>query len=272
VFAHVRVSGTASVALVSTSPDQDARYALAVLRRTQRGAVRAYWRVAPGQWREGDALHPVTEGQVSRAVEQASLVVLHGDTAYFGPPRSRARGGLVLMTPADGSDEHYATGAGDSPLRAALGELPWEDLPPLRAGLPPRAGSFPALLAMRARRTDERAVVSLSDGAARTVVVSASGFWRWRTRGGRTADAFDAVWGSIFDWVVAAERARDGTMPGARVATELVPRAAAVASGPVGTGPARDLAPRARGAWWLAALALLSLCVEWMLRKRLGWR
>lgn len=270
--ASIRVAGTASVALASTAPDQDARFALAVLRGTQRGAVRAYWRVAPGQWREGDALRAVPEEVVRRAIEQASLVVLHGDTAYFGPPRSRVRGALVLMAPADGGDEYYATGAGDSPLSAAIGDLPWDALPPLRVGRPVSGPSLPALMTRRARRGEERAVVSLRDGAPRTVIVSAAGLWRWRTRGGRPGDAFDAVWGSIFDWVAAESDAAGPGRERSTIAQELVPRPAGVSSGPVGSGPARDLAPRARSAWWLAALALLALCAEWMMRRRIGWR
>src|SRR5919106_4447858 len=35
------------------------------------------------------------------------------------------------------------------------------------------------------------------------VTVAAAGFWRWRFRGGRGADAYDALWGSIFDWLAA---------------------------------------------------------------------
>lgn len=270
------VSGAASVALISTAPDQDARFALAVLRQTQRGAVRGYWRVAPRQWREGDALRPVSEDVVRRALGTASLVLLHGDTAYFGSARARARGALVLM-PSVGtsgaggaSEEFYATGTGDSPLRAALGDLPFDELPPLRVGTPARGG-VPALLARRARRTDERAVVSLREGTPRTVVVTAAGFWRWRTRGGRAAQSFDALWGSIFDWAAASTAPTRGDDPTAALSRELVPRPL-VAAGPVGSAPARDLAPRAREAWWLAALALLAFSVEWILRRRIGWR
>lgn len=271
--AALTVNGTATIALVSTAPDQDARYGLAVLRATQRAAVRAYFRVAPGQWREGDALRAVPEAAVRRAVEQASLVVLHGDTAYFGAPRSRTRGALVLMVPpGDAPEEHYAVAAGDSPLRAALTDLPWEQLPPLRAGASPRGEFLPALLARRARRSDERSVVALLDGDRRVAIVPAAGFWRWRTRGGRPADAFDALWGSIFDWVSATPQ-RGGPATGrVRIARELIPGPPTVTAGLVGTAPARNLAPRARGAWWLAALALLALCGEWVMRRRIGWR
>lgn len=265
----ISISGAASVALISTSPDQDARFALALLRQTQRGAVRGYWRVATGQWREGDALRPVSEDVVRRAVGSASLLVLHGDTAYFGPARARARAALVLMPSVGASEEYYATAAGDSPLRAALGDLPFDELPPLRVGSSARG--LPALLARRARRTDERAVVTLRDADSRTVIVSAAGFWRWRTRGGRAAQSFDALWGSIFDWVSASTAARRGEDPSSALSRETLPRPVA-AAGPVGTAPVVDLAPRARQAWWLAALALLAFSAEWILRRRIGWR
>lgn len=267
----ISVVGSASVALISTSPDQDARFALSLLRQTQRGAVRGYWRVAPGQWREGDALRPVTEDAVRRALGAASLVVLHGDTALFGPARQRARGALVLMPTPDASDEYYATGAGDSPLRAALTDLPWDALPPLRVGTPERGG-LNALLARRARRTDERGIVTLREGTPRTVVVTAAGFWRWRTRGGRVSESFDALWGSIFDWVVGPDAVTRRSLAAVGTANELVPRAPTVQAGPVGTAAARDLTPRARSAWWLAMLALVAFSVEWTLRRRIGWR
>jgi hypothetical protein len=205
-------------------------------------------------------------------VEQASLVVLHGDTAYFGAPRRRARGALVLMPPGEGNEEFYVTGAGASPLRAALGDLPFDALPPLRVGAPMTGSSLPALLARRARRGDDRAVVALQEGPPRVAVVAAAGFWRWRTRGGRTAEAFDALWGSIFDWVTTTTRPDGAVAESPRIATELVPGPARVRAGPVGTGPVRDLAPRAREAWWLAVLALLALCGEWVMRRRIGWR
>lgn len=266
------VAGTATIAFVSTSPDQDARFALAVLRSTQRGAVRAYQRVAPGQWREGDASRAVPEDAVRRAVEQAALVVLHGDTAFFGAPRRRVRGALVLMPPGEGTDDIYVTGVGDSPLRAALGDLPLDALPPLRVGAPIAGVALPALLGRRARRGEERALVALQEGSPRVAIVAAAGFWRWRTRGGRTAEAFDALWGSIFDWVTTASRDSGVGPVRGGIARELVPGPATVQAGPVGTGPVRDLAPRAREAWWLAALALLALCGEWVMRRRIGWR
>ena len=276
--AEIVVSGAAAAVFVSSSPDQDARFALAVLRGTRRGPVQGFWRVAPGQWRTDGALRAVDESVVRQAVQRAPLVVLHGDTAVFGPPRTITQQALVLIAPPEAGEDYYPTGAGDSPLVAALAGVPWDSLPPLDVANMSTAPQFSAVVARRARRLDERTVVGLTDGARRIAVIPASGLWRWRLRGGRAADAFDAVWGSIFDWVgFAAEPSR--LAGGARMAAErvgispeLVPRRPTVAAGEVGEGAPLDLAPRARGAWWLAAIALLALCTEWLLRRRIGLR
>jgi hypothetical protein len=187
------VSGAAAATFVSTSPDQDARFALAVLRGTRRGPVRAYWRVAPGQWRIDGSLRPVEEAVVRRAVSSAPLAVFHSDTAVFGAPRSLARAALVLIAPPPQGEEYYPTGTGDSPLVAALAGVPWDSLPPLDVAPLRPAPRYPAVLARRARRLDERVVVGLGEGPPRVAIVPASGLWRWRLRGGRSADAFDAV-------------------------------------------------------------------------------
>src|SRR5690606_18178723 len=79
--AELVVSGAAAATFISSSPDQDARFALAVLRGTRRGPVQGFWRVAPGQWRVDGSLRPVTEQAVRAAAAAAPLLVLHGDTA-----------------------------------------------------------------------------------------------------------------------------------------------------------------------------------------------
>src|ERR1019366_6732858 len=53
---------------------------------------------------------------------------------------------------------------------------------------------------------------------------------------------------------------------------EWLPRPPTVHSGVAGTAPAADRAPRARTLWWLYALALVSLCAEWIMRRKIGLR
>ncbi len=269
--ASVVVSGAAAATFISTAPDQDARFALAVLRGTRRGPVQAFWRVAPGQWRTDGSLRPTTEAAVRQAAIAAPLLVLHGDTAMFGAPRALGREALVLFAPPVTGEDYYPVGTGDSPIAAVLAGVPWESLPPIDvAPMAPRGA--PAVIARRARRFEERTVFHLDDGVRRTVIVPASGLWRWRLRGGRASDAYDAIWGSVFDWVAAETRRGAPVEARARVSTEWVPRRAAVASGAVGDGTPMDRAPRAVTAWWLAALVIVALCTEWLLRRKIGLR
>lgn len=265
------VSGAAAATFISTAPDQDARFALSVLRGTRRGPVQAFWRIAPGKWRTDGSLRPATEAAVRQAAASAPLLVLHADTAIFGAPRALGRGALVLMVPPPAAEDYYPAGTGDSPVSAVLSGVPWDSLPPLDvAAMAPRGA--PAVIARRARRFEERTVFHLEDGARRTVIVPASGLWRWRLRGGRASDAFDAVWGSVFDWVGAEPRSGAPLAARVKASAEWVPRRATVTAGAVGDGVPLDRAPRAITAWWLAAAAIIALCAEWLLRRRIGLR
>jgi hypothetical protein len=176
----------------------------------------------------------------------------------------------------------------------------------------------------------------------RTVVVPASGFWRWRFRGGAPAAAHSAFWGSVIDWLAAERVDRRSASPadgavregqpvrwrrgspndtvvsvalsrrggsgsdsitvrfpsgslfaespslksgvydvtsqgGASVlvvnpSAELLPRRPTVVEGEIGTGQAFTDAPRLRGIGWIFAIVILSLCLEWIMRRRLGLR
>jgi hypothetical protein len=261
--ASLEISPAAGAVFVSTSPDEDSRYALDVLRGAVALPTRGFFRVAPGAWRQDGTLAPVPESEVRRAAGSAPLVVLHGDTAIFGPPRAATHGSLALI-PGSGSEttdvsgEWYATDAPASPLAASLAGVPWDSLPPIdvggASGATAVAGGSPiwvGLVAERARRDDRRIAVEGTATGRHVVVVRASGFWRWRFRGGVAADAYAALWGGIFDWL-AAER------PDARPA---VPADSVLRAGdPVrwrrgsGTGAAGDsvvsvvLVPRGSGA------------------------
>lgn len=270
--APLLVSGAIAAVFVSTSPDQDARYLLAALRSTRRGPVQGFWRVAPREWRTDGAMRPVSEASVQQALVAAPMAVLHGDTALFGTPRALTTGRLVLVAPPPPGEDQYPAGAGESPIVAALVGIPWDSLPPLDVGVSREEG-FAAVRSRRARRFDERVVVRLVEGRRRIALVPAAGFGRWRLRGGRSAEAFDALWGSLFDWV-GADTASTASVDAraARDAAELVPRRPTVAEGAVGAGRPMAAAPRAGTAWWLALIAVLALCAEWIWRRRVGLR
>ena len=53
---------------------------------------------------------------------------------------------------------------------------------------------------------------------------------------------------------------------------ELLPSRPTVVSGAVGRRVAGDAAPRARRFGWLYVLAVVLLCVEWVVRRRVGLR
>ena len=203
----IDLSRAASAVFLSTSPDFDARYALAVLRGALGIPTRGFFRVAPGEWRLEGALTPISEADVRQALRDAPVAILHGDTAAFGPPRTVTAGPLALIAPAAASEgEWYPSSAPTSPLGPALSGVVWDSLPPVAVSATPPEGSWEGVEARRARGDERRALIVGSDQPRRVVIVAASGFWRWRFRGGVSSDAFTALWGSIFDWL-AAERA-----------------------------------------------------------------
>jgi hypothetical protein len=211
--ATIELSRAASAVFVSTSPDQDARFAIAVLRGTLALPTRGFLRVAPGNWRHEGTLAPATEREVRQAVKDAPVAILHGDTSIFGPPQSTTFGPLALMVPPDVDDgEWYPSATPVSPLSGALAAVPLESLPPISAGQPAR-GDWVGVEARRGREPVRRPIVVGRDSPRRTVTVTGSGFWRWRFRGGASADAYAALWGGIFDWLAAERADRRGAVP-----------------------------------------------------------
>jgi hypothetical protein len=200
----IDIAPAAGAVLVSTSPDLDARELSFVLRGSLSLPTRGYLRVAPGTWRIDGALGPVAEDEVRRALQTAPLAIIHGDTAIFGDPRSLTRAALLLIAPPPtdrSSGEWYATGAPASPIAAQLSGIPWDSLPPLEVTDLPLAGTFEVLETRRSRRLERRVAIAGTERPRRVVVVGAAGFARWRLRGGASADAFSALWGSLADWL-----------------------------------------------------------------------
>ena len=106
-----------------------------------------------------------------------------------------------MAPPVQKGDDYYATSAPPSPLATALAAMPWDSLPPVEIGPAGSDHDWIAVNARRGRRFDERPLVVGSSHPRRIVIVPATGLWRWKFRGGRSAEAFTALWGSIFDWM-----------------------------------------------------------------------
>ncbi|MDQ2766968.1 MAG: hypothetical protein M3Y30_07405 [Gemmatimonadota bacterium] len=199
----VQVAPAAGAVLASTSPDFDARFLIPVLRGAVALPTRAYYRVAPGMWRQDGTLAAVSEASVRSALAEAPLAILHGDTALFGAPRAVTKGSLLLYVPsADTVGEWYPAAAPSSPITSVLSGVPWDSLAPLSVSSGVR-GEWTGLLAAPARSTERRVAIAGSESGRRTVVVGASGLWRWAFRGGVSADAYATLWGGILDWLTA---------------------------------------------------------------------
>ena len=199
----VQVAPAAGAVLASTSPDFDARFLIPVLRGAVALPTRAYYRIAPGMWRQDGTLAAVSEASVRAALAEAPLAILHGDTALFGAPRSATKGSLLLYAPsADTLGEWYPVAAPPSPIASVLSGVPWDSLAPLSVS-PGVRGEWTALLAAPARSAERRAAIAGNETGRRTVVVGASGLWRWAFRGGVSADAYATLWGGILDWLTA---------------------------------------------------------------------
>ena len=203
----IEVMRGAGAVIVSTSPDFDVRELAAVLRGTVSLPTRGFLRVAPGRWREEGKLSAVTEDEVRRVAAAAPLLILHGDTGVFGPPRTFSNGSLLLFSPPTTSTgEWFATGAPSSPMSSALSGSEWDSLPPLDVAPSLPSADFEVLETRRARRLDRRVAAVGWERPRHIVLVGATGFWRWRFRGGTGASVYDAFWGSIIDWLAAERR------------------------------------------------------------------
>lgn len=214
----LEVSDVPAVVFVSAAPDYDARAALGVVRGALGLPVRAFYRVAPSVWRREESMAPVDELVVRAAARDAGLLVLHGDTAVFGPPRALGRGALALAAPPRSSGEEegaewYATGAPPSPLAPALSAVVWDSLPPLDLGAGAPRGDWVGLEARLGRQGAARAAVTGVEGPRRVAVVGVGGLWRWQFRGGVATAAFSALWGGILDWLAAGRGDRRAALP-----------------------------------------------------------
>ncbi len=221
----IEITDRPPVVFVSTSPDLDVREVLRVLRGTLDLPVSAYLRLAPQLWRDEATLSSVAESEVEQRAKRAGMVVVHGDTGWRDVNKV-ARGARALWSPASPSlpprpgevqreQEWYAvpvatgttalgSGRDHDLVTAALSGLPWDSVTPFRMSGEAQ-GSFPLLQAQLSRSGNRVAVIAASNkGGVRTVTISGSGFAGWAMRGGRSAELFTALWGTLFDWLAVA--------------------------------------------------------------------
>ena len=213
----VDVSRAASAVFVSTSPDFDARYALAVLRPSLGIPTRGFFRVAPGEWRTDGSLAVASEADVRQALHDAPVAIIHGDTSVFGPPRAATLGPLALLVTSGTEGEWYPSAAPLSPLAPALSGVVWDSLPPVGVAPVVAKGTWTGVEARRGRGDERKPLIVGMEEPRRVAVISASGMWRWKFRGGVAGDAFTAFWGSVFDWLAAERADHRAAVPDERV-------------------------------------------------------
>lgn len=203
-----------SAVFISTAPDIDVREVLTVLRGALDVPTRSYLRVAPNLWRVEGSLTPISEAEVRARAATAGMLIVHGDTAWRpsvgaapsaaralwvpAPPTQIARAGELTRTA-----EWYAAAAPASPLMAALSALPFDSLPPVTLAGPARGNDTVLTMRLGKRGEAQPAIATREGEGTRTVVISGSGYAGWSLRGGRSREAFTALWGAIFDWVSA---------------------------------------------------------------------
>jgi hypothetical protein len=159
----------------------------------------------------------VTEESVRKALREAPVAIIHGDTSAFGPPRTVTLGPLALIVTTPTEGEWYASAAPTSPLSPALSGMVWDSLPPVGIATNTPKGTWEGLTARRGRGEEHKPILVGTDEPRRVVIVAASGLWRWRFRGGVSSDAFTALWGSIFDWLAAERADRRAAVPDERL-------------------------------------------------------
>ncbi len=214
----------ARVAVVSTAPDADARDLVAVVRESAGVPVRAWYRVAPGRWVADGTLAEAAEADVRDAVRTASLVVLHGDTAWAGPPATlAARALLLVVPPGEGARDAYLRPAPDSPLQPALAALALDSLPPLLVGAGVVGGATALAVAPAPDARAGTPILRVDDAAPRRAILAAAGWSRWRRRGGAAGAAFQALLGAPLDWLVAARPRSAAPVPPSGVLRAGVP-------------------------------------------------
>jgi hypothetical protein len=243
--AYVQVADRPSgLVLLSFRPDQEPRFLLPVLQRAVGLPARGWLVLSGGRLvRLGagrDAGAVDDEGEVRRAMEAASLLVLHGMDAQVQPWVTAAGTGGLLVFPGSGpipgvpdvrvgeprAGEWYPeVPAPASPVSPYLTGVSPVLVPPLTGvrSLEPTAGWWSALEARQDRRSEPAPVVVAGQAAGRRVAVAlAEGYWRWAFAGGAPRSLYEGLWSGVASWLM--ERAPGVSQDGVRPEARVVPR------------------------------------------------
>jgi hypothetical protein len=222
------------VAFISFRPDWEPRFLQPVLEQALGLPIRGFLQAQPDQFIQvgagGEAGRPVGEAEVRRAVERASIVVLHGldpDAPSWAhevvreerrllvfPEGGTEIAGLAASAPRPAGGEWFASGTiPASPITEHLGSIRTEELPPL-SGLRPvtlPAGAWAPLVASQGRSSGAAlpVVAGVERDGRRMVVALADGFWRWAIRDGAPRQAYRRLWSALGGWLLEDERMRD---------------------------------------------------------------
>jgi hypothetical protein len=206
----VEVSAAPSVVVLAAPPDWDLRFFARALADVARVPLQMFVSTEPRgeahRWRDATTLVPVSQGEVSRALAAARLVVLGGDPASLrrvAPVTAPA----MLRWPTVGGEpgDWYVDPPLASALAAGLVGVAWDSLPPAAAVLAAATDSTSVVIltARLARRGSARPIVVISErGAARRAEITAAGLYRWAFRGGASAEAYRAVVAALADWLL----------------------------------------------------------------------
>ena len=161
-----------------------------------RGAISfhpGYFRVTLRVALEGPAT-PIGEEMYARCARSTAPGAPR-DTAYFGSAASAASGRWQLMPNVrDTVGEWYPVAAPPSTDLERVERDPLGLAAAAGAGTPSRAAMGGSLRSSRATVRPPARDTGV-ERPRRVVTIAAAGFWRWRFRGGRSADAYDCAVG-----------------------------------------------------------------------------
>lgn len=202
----VDVAALPGVVVVAAAPDWESRFLFRTITAVSALPTEGFTLVAPGDWRRMAGGGRVAPAAVATAVRGADLVVSMGGQAP-GIEASSAIGRWEWPAAQPVVGDWFLSPVPGAPGVAALTTIPVESLPPAVALAPltAEASGWTAFSAQLSRRGPERAaVVGLTDGGRRRVVVGASGFWRWAFRGGIAEQAYRSWVAETLQWLLAA--------------------------------------------------------------------